>query len=184
MGFQFDPVTPEALWVNGPVKRFMLNFTKVLQTAKEERHNWRQELQRYLRAYRSTPHCSTGFSPGNTRPPNDLRRTILVGKKQVQLDDQCAKTKMKEHADTKIYVAPIGLKDGELVLCRHSKVSKLTTSFNSSPFKVAKVRGSGVTAVANGRCITRHISFFKPLKHVEDIQPSWMLTQLFCHQHS
>ena len=115
-GFQFDPVTPLAPWANGTVERFMPNLTKVLQTVKEEGHNWRQELQRYLRAYRSTQHSSTGFSPAHllfngrkykTKLPNDLRKTILVAKKQVQLNDQCVKRKMKEHADTKSYVRPI-----------------------------------------------------------------------------
>ena len=100
MGFQFDPVTPLAPWANGTAERFMPNLTKVLQTAKEEGHNWRQELRRYLRAYRSTPHSSTRFSPAHlpfsgwkykTRLPNDLPKTILVAKKQVQLNDQCAK---------------------------------------------------------------------------------------------
>ena len=182
MGFQFDPVTPLAPWANGTVDRFMPNLTKVLQTAKEEGHNWRQELQRYLRAYQSTPHSSTGFSPAyllfngrkyKTRPPNDLRKTILVTKKQVQPNDQCAKRKMKEHADRKSYVAPINLKEGDLVLCRQSKVNKLTTPFNSQPFRVVKVRGNRVTAVADGRYITRHITFFKPLKHEVDIHSSY-----------
>ena len=77
--------------------------------------------------------------------------------------------KMKEHADRKSYVAPINLKEGDLVLCRQSKVNKLTTPFNSQPFRVVKVTGSRVTAVADGRYITRHITFFKPLKHEEDI---------------
>ena len=44
MGFQFDPVTPLVLWANGTAERFMPNLTKVLQTVKEEGHNWRQEL--------------------------------------------------------------------------------------------------------------------------------------------
>ena len=80
---------------------------------------------------------------------------------------------MKEHADRKSYVAPINLKEGDLVLCRQSKVNKLTTPFNSQPFRVVKVRGSRVTAVADGRYITRHITFFKPLKHEEDIHLSY-----------
>ena len=60
-----------------------------------------------------------------------------------------------------------------MVLCRHSKVSKLTTPFNNQPFKVVTVTGRRVTAVANGRYITRHVTFFKPLKHQEDIQSSY-----------
>ena len=36
---------------------------KVIQTAEEEKLNWRQELQRFLRAYRATPHSMTHMSP-------------------------------------------------------------------------------------------------------------------------
>ena len=92
----------------------------------------------------------------------------------MQLNDQCAKWKMKEHADRKSYVAPINLKEGDdLVLCRQSKVNKLTSPFNSQPFRVVKVTGSRVTAVADSRYITRHITFFKILKHEEDIHSSY-----------
>ena len=108
-----------------------------------------------------------------TRLPNGLRKTILVAKKQVQLNDECAKRKMKEHADMKNYVAPINLKEEDLALCRQGKANKLTTPFNSQPFRVVKVTGSRVTAVADGRYITRHITFFKPLKHEEDIHSSY-----------
>ena len=91
----------------------------------------------------------------------------------MQLNDQCAKRKMKEHADRKSYEAPINLKEGDSVLCRQVRSTSITTPFNSQPFRVVKVTGRRVTAVADGRYITRHITFFKPLKHEEDIHSSY-----------
>ena len=54
-----------------------------------------------------------------------------------------------------------------------SKANQLATPFNSQPFRVVKVTGSRVTAVADGRYITRHITFFKPLRYEEHIHSSY-----------
>lgn len=48
---------------NATVERFMQPLGKALKTAKIEGRPWRQELNRFLLQYRTTPHCTTGVPP-------------------------------------------------------------------------------------------------------------------------
>ena len=59
MGLEHKKKTPYTPWANGIAENFMKNLGKVMQTAEEEKLNWRQELQRFLRAYRATLHSMT-----------------------------------------------------------------------------------------------------------------------------
>ena len=62
MGFTHQKVMP--LWprANRMCKRFMWNLGKVVQGARTENKPWRQELYKFLRNYRATPHSTTGKS--------------------------------------------------------------------------------------------------------------------------
>ena len=48
---------------NSSVERFMQPLGKALKTAKIEGRPWKQELNRFLLQYRTTPHTTTGFPP-------------------------------------------------------------------------------------------------------------------------
>ena len=63
MGFEHGPKIPLASWTNRMVENCMYNMVKVLQTSHEQHLNWRQELHKFLRSYRATPHAMTGRSP-------------------------------------------------------------------------------------------------------------------------
>ena len=56
LGIEWRTITP--LWPQGNavVERFMKPIGKLLKTAEIEGKNWRQEMQRFLLQYRSTPH--------------------------------------------------------------------------------------------------------------------------------
>ena len=170
MGFKIGNVTPLAPWANGMVERFMPNLTKLMRIAKEEGRNWRQELHKYLRAYRATPHKTTGFAPAHsifngrtyrTRLPKPIqwRRPIDHGK--MKQNDAEAKSKMKWYADKKSYVKPSNIQVGDRVLCRQDRRNKMTTPYFNQPMTVTQIRGSRVTAMNKGRFVTRHLSFFK-----------------------
>ena len=86
MGFEHTKETPYTPWANGMAENFMKNLGKVMQTAEEEKLNWRQELQRFLRAYRATLHSMTHMSPAallfngrkyKTRLPTPSSKTVL-----------------------------------------------------------------------------------------------------------
>ena len=63
MGFDYKPVPPRAPWTNGLVERFMPNLKKAIQITRQEGKNWKQEMQKFLRAYRATPHSTTHCAP-------------------------------------------------------------------------------------------------------------------------
>ena len=63
MGIKRRLTTP--LWprANGEVERQNRSLLKAMRAAKAEKKDWRSELNKYLLAYRSTPHTMTGTSP-------------------------------------------------------------------------------------------------------------------------
>ena len=63
LGIEWKTITP--LWPQGNavVERFMKPIGKLLKTTEIEGKNWRQELQRFLLQYRSTPHGTTKGAP-------------------------------------------------------------------------------------------------------------------------
>jgi transposase InsO family protein len=63
LGIERKTITP--LWPQGNavVERFMKPIGKLLKTAEIEGKNWKQELQRFLLQYRSTPHQTTKVAP-------------------------------------------------------------------------------------------------------------------------
>ena len=63
MGIKRRLTTP--LWprANGEVERQNRSLLKAMRAAQAEKKDWRSELNKYLLAYRSTPHTMTGTSP-------------------------------------------------------------------------------------------------------------------------
>ena len=69
LGFQHQRITPYWPEANGVTERFMRTIGKVCKCAQVDGKSWKQELYRFLRNYRATPHTST------VRPP----ATVLNG---------------------------------------------------------------------------------------------------------
>ncbi|XP_065067008.1 uncharacterized protein K02A2.6-like [Rhopilema esculentum] len=177
MGFEHKKKIPYAPWANGMAENFMKNLGKIIRSSTEERLNWRQELQKYLRAYRATPHTMTKHSPASllfngrrykTRLPTPTSKKILLYDREVRTKDARSKETMKQNADSKSYVKELDIKVGDTVLCRQAKLNKKTTPFNNEPMIVVKRKGSLVTARNATRTITRHITFFKKLQRLDE----------------
>ena len=109
MGFTHERKTPYAPWANGMAEKFMKTLGKLMQTCELEHKNWRQQLHRMLRAYRATPHSSTGTPPADLMFNGRRYKTRLPGtgndrmvqKRQVVENDKKAKERMKKYADKK-----------------------------------------------------------------------------------
>ena len=150
MGIKHVKVTPLTPWANGLVERFMPSLTKIIQTSVEEGMNWRQQMQRFLRSYRATPHPSTGIPPAlglglkrfKTRLPCPLTLSESVTEYKMKKKDAEMKSKMKQNADEKAYVKPNPVKVGDWVLCRQQKKNKLTTPYHGKPMKVIERKGT------------------------------------------
>ena len=119
MGFEHDPITPVYPKANGLVENFNKNIVKVSRTAIVEKKNLRQELYTFLRAYRATPHTSTGKTPAELmfqQRPFRVRLPELTPErndKEVRERDAIQKRKQKKSADKKNYVRFSGIKVGD-----------------------------------------------------------------------
>ena len=180
LGIDFPPPTP--LWpqANGEVESFNRPLGKSIRAAEAEGRNWRQDIQRFLLAYRTTPHSSTNVPPAellfnrtvNGKLPGLMLKKHLNRHNEAKKNDEVAKQKQKEYADKKRHARPSDIAVGDTVLVKQDKKNKLSTRFNTTPYIVISRQGSKVTAENDTHCITRNVSSFKRLPGREDIEES------------
>ena len=65
LGFENKTVTPYYPQANGMVEKFNTMLGNIIKSSKALGKNWKQEMQRFLQNYRSTPHTTTGKSPAH-----------------------------------------------------------------------------------------------------------------------
>jgi len=161
MGFEHRKVTPGWPEANGEAERFMRTLGKVIKTAKAADQPWPEELNKFLRNYRTTPHPATGVAPAE----------LLFGRlpesrlPHLQQHDAAYKKKLKEAADQQRKVREPDLKPGDKVLLRRTdSISNKTDSvYEPDPYEVTKINGTMVTARNQQKEITRNVSLFKKL---------------------
>jgi hypothetical protein len=170
VGFKHRKVIPLAPWSNGTAEKFMQSLGKLVRIAHADKKNWRHELTKFLRAYRGTPHSTTGVTPAslmfNGRPfkttlPTIQDATETNRQKLAQEHDAKQKAVMKKHADKKAYVRESGIQPGDRLLVAQKKINKLTTPYAATPYTATSVQGSMVTASNGTHTITRHVNLFK-----------------------
>ena len=150
LGFQHRKITP--LWprANGEAERFiMTTLEKCIRAATVEHKNWKQELNKFLRQYRATPHSTTGISPcealnqrklKTTLPefasPAPARHQIIPETQNLAERDAEQKKKIKAYADQKLGARESKIKLGDTVLVKQPKTNKLSTPFSPAPLVV------------------------------------------------
>lgn len=130
-GIIHRPITPEHAQANGLAEGFMKNLAKVIKTAIIERKHWKEALIVFLRAYRSTPHSSTGVSPSQllfgsnrtSRLPTSMNESKSREEyKQMALDkDKHSKLIAREANDKKLNAKQHQLKEGDVVLASSAR---------------------------------------------------------------
>jgi len=172
-GFIHRKIIPEAPNSNGHVEGFMKNLTKIMQTAKTERKPWKKALVEFLRAYRSTPHSSTGVAPSQllfgfnrtNRLPSAMIDSVSRDeyKKMAQINDKAAKLKAKTANDSKRHAKTHSIKEDDLVLVQQKRLNKFINKYATEPVKVKSVTGPMITVEEKeGRVLTRNAEKFKP----------------------
>ena len=170
LGFTHRKVTPYWPRANGAVERFNRALVKVIRTAHTERRSWKQQLFRFLRAYRATPHSTTNLSPSQALNSRDMKCelpqvTLPSGASDSQNDmkdrDDAQKKKMKDNADKVLHSRESGVKRGDMVLVRQRKTSKVSSPFDPRPLIVVSRKGNSVTAKRGNYYVRRNVSFFK-----------------------
>ncbi|XP_038063208.1 uncharacterized protein K02A2.6-like [Patiria miniata] len=173
LGFTHRRVTP--LWprANGEVERLNRTLGKVIRIAETEGVSWKQQLHRFLRQYRATPHSSTNLSPSEALNSRKLKcelPEIQSPKRPYSRDDSLQerdaqqKSKMKTLADTRLFAKPSNIQTGDVVLVRQPKQSKHTSPFNPKPFQVTMRRGNMVEATRGDKVTRRNVSHFKKVQ--------------------
>lgn len=188
MGFEHRKVTP--LWprANGEVERFMRTLKKAVQAAQLESGSWKQELHRFLRHYRASPHSTTGESPSELLNGRKLRTelpSVVSPRKKVTFTDdrlrqrdERMKQYMKQLADERNHASQHEeLNVGDTVLVKRDGIpSKLQTPYVPEPLVVQGKKGTMITVSGENKQVTRNESMFKKVpsdcSSESDLQPS------------
>ena len=158
-------------------------FTRVLkklyQISKLTGSNFKQEVYRFLRAYRATPHCTTKIAPADLMNPGRKFRTRLpIGViprehnfEELFQRDLEKKMQMKGYADNKRYVKPSDIQVGDTFLVRQETSNKATPAYETEPLQVQYRTGPRVVAKRpDSSSITRTTAYFKkvPFRSIEE----------------
>merc|ERR1712008_276059 len=101
-GVETVVATPDDPEANGLAENFMKSIKKIYHCAKIEGKYFKQELYKFLRQYRSTPHSSTGRSPAELLFKRNLRtrlpgRIVPTDDPELRARNEAAKAKQKKY---------------------------------------------------------------------------------------
>ncbi|XP_046746420.1 uncharacterized protein K02A2.6-like [Diprion similis] len=165
------PLWPSA---NGEVERQNRSIEKRLRIAQATGKDWKEELWKYLFAYRTTPHNTTGVTPAElmfkrnirTKLPDLTLTNTEPNDEEIRDRDRLNKGKGKIYADDRRNAKPTQISEGDLVLIQQQKRNKLTTPFKSTPLTVVQKDGNSIVAeTPDGTKYRRNSTHFK--KYVE-----------------
>ena len=172
IGFKHRRVTP--LWprANSQAESFNKPMMKTIKTANVERKSWKQELYKFFRQYRATPHISTGYTPfqllfgreSATKLPQ-VNKPSLINKQieeNARQNDETAKYTMKRQFDERNHTKPCDIQIGNSVLRKTDrKENKLTPAYEANHYTVTNKKGNMITVTNGNGLVTRNSSKFK-----------------------
>jgi hypothetical protein len=169
LGIKVEWSTPKWPQGNALVERFMQPLGKALKTAKLDGRPWRQELQRFLLYYRTTPHSTTGVPPAELLFNRTVRGKLPVLKKRIvrrhseaKKMDEKRQLYNKQYADKRRHAKKSSIEIGDSVLIRQEKRNKLTANFNNEPYTVTSKINCEITATnKHGHTVRRNVSHCK-----------------------
>ena len=178
IGSKHHPITPRWPQANGEVEKFNQPLEKVIQAAIVEGKVWKQEIQRFLLQYRTTPHSTTKIAPCEllfNRPvrgklPTLKRKGIVNKHKIARENEEKAQKYQKEYIDTRRRAKESDIAVGDLVIAKQQYKNKFSSKFDTVPYTVIQRKGTMITAENKKRRITRNVSHFKKFKARVDSQ--------------
>ena len=142
------PLWPRA---NGVVERQNKSLLKAMRAAQAERKPWQQELRKYLLAYRSTSHTTTGVSPAELLYGRKIRTKMpefegdeeeeRSGTTDQQARDQDVEKKKRGAEAANRRAAESDVAEGDKVLLLQRKQNKLSTTYDPDPYSVVSKKG-------------------------------------------
>jgi len=125
-----------------------------MRVAHAEKRDWRSELNKFLLAYGSTPHLTTGKSPAEllygrkmtTKLPEvaDLEESEGLGHQQARDHDAAKKQVVAYHVNKRYQAAEKCIQEGDLVLLERKKENKLSPHYEKEPYQVTSCYGDQV----------------------------------------
>ena len=130
----------------------------------------KQELLKFLLAYRSTPQVTTGQSPAKLMFGRELKTKLpemrcerSIMNKEVCDRDWQKKLSEKQYADAHRGAKPAQVKSGDEVLIRNENKNKLAPNFELEPAVVKRKEGNEIVVeIQDGVEKRRSSSFVKP----------------------
>ncbi|XP_022797033.1 uncharacterized protein K02A2.6-like [Stylophora pistillata] len=172
------PLWPPA---NGEVESQNRTLLKSLKVAEVKGKKWKDELDKFLLAYRTTPHSSTGATPAllmfgrelKTKLPG-LRPNKSVLDESTRDRDWNQKLAGKMFGDKQRHAVDNLIAPGDKVLPKNTKLSgKLAANFEPNPYTVQTKEGQELTLKSTGGTVQRrNSSLMKPYKTPEELDNS------------
>ena len=171
-GVRHKVVSPDDPEANGLVENFMKNLSKVWKIAKVENKCPRQELYKFLRHYRATPHTTTDKAPAEILFNRPYKGRVPVYRPEtpaqdddIRKKDDQAKQLQKHYKDRKSNVRPHNMKVGDSVLLMNRQTKGSTrTPYDPDPYRVTNIRGHQITAARRGATRVRDAKKFKKVE--------------------
>lgn len=165
------PYHPQA----NPVETFMRPLGKAMKIAHFESKNKEKALNDLLTSYRSTPHPSTGQTPGNLMfrggYKQDFPRHVLTEAECNQAAEQDKQNKLdRQHNMNKSkYRKQSDMKSGDIVIIRNFNTTKFQPTFGPDTYRIISTDSSGFTLgrIRDNKILRRHGDDIK-LYHASD----------------
>jgi glutaredoxin-related protein len=169
LGFKHRRITPYWPRANAECERFMKTIGKTIKASTVQGSPWKQDLYRFLRNYRATPHPSTGVPPATAmfnRPMKvrlpQLSTNIESNMKESMVKrDREQKEKMRKSAFNKNVRRQHGIQQGSQVVVKDIVKGVLRPFYVPKVLTVSAINGTMITAERGGKAITRNETFFK-----------------------
>jgi hypothetical protein len=163
-----SPDDPEA---NGLAENFMKVLSKTWHIARIEGKNYKQEIYRFLRQYRATPHSVTKRAPAEVLFNRNFQVRLPEFQEPAQdielrQQNEQAKAKQKAYKDKKSNVRPHNIQVGDKVLLLQ-RTSKTKSRYDPKPFTVVQVQGTQITAERGDKRRRRDAQKFKKVERGE-----------------
>lgn len=174
IGVKHRKITP--LWprANAETERFMRTLKKSIKASYALGQSWTKEMNRFLLAFRSTPHSSTGFPPALLFFGRNIKTMLPEQDKtpadeqfcpptdeEVRNNDSKAKMKMKKYHDKNRNVRETNFEIGDTVFIKDTSISRNKPPFEPKPLVIINKKHSMITAKRGQKVVTRNSSFFR-----------------------
>jgi hypothetical protein len=156
---------PNKAWDKLKIEAFMKPLGKAIRTANLEGRPWKQELSKFLLAYRSTPHSTTKVPPAQLLYNREIRgklptlrhnSKVINRHREAKQNDKEQKQRGKRYTDSRRHTRTSKLRVGGRVLVRQKKTNKFSTNFSPTPYTIVAIKWSKVVARNQQHFITRN----------------------------